>query len=436
MKYKLKLKSAWNEFEAGSVIEVDEATKDALKLAGIAEDWDAEKEAQKQSNTEALKKTIKEEVTTAVKEAVQGMDSNAVKVKFEVVEDESEKNVKKGILHIAEMMKALASNDQDALRKHTVAMKAALGNQEAVDADGGYLVDYEFLSQIVDHMMGELVFTRNATVIPVSGPNNGIKFPEVLDYTRTNGNHAANVYWIAEAAAKTASTPQFNRISIELEKAVGLYYSTDELLMDRSALATIIEDWFSREFSYQQDYCCLRGSGTAQPLGVLAAGNAALVSVARAGAGAIAAADVFNMFARMYPQGLGRAEWFVSNTAYAGLQSLTVGNQPVFLPPQGNNGVINAPAGTLLGRPINILEQASTLGTEGDLLFCCMEDYWIIERGGIEGASSIHVQFTTDQTAYRWVRRWNGRPKWSNVITPNVGSATLSPFVTLTDPAS
>ena len=436
MKYKLKLKSKWNEFEAGSVIEVDEETMKALKLAGIAEDWDAEKEATKDADTETLKTTIKGEVTSAIKEAMKDIQSDSVRVKFEIIEDESEKNVKKGVLHIAEMMKALATNDVAALQKHVIAMKAALGNQEASDADGGYLVDYDFLAQIVDHMMGELVFTRNATVIPVSGPNNGIKYPEVLDYTRTDGAHAANVYWIAEAALKTASTPQFNRISIELEKAVGLYYSTDELLMDRSALATIVDDWFAREFSYQQDYYCLRGNGTLQPLGVLAAGNPSLVSVARAGAGAIAAADVFNMFSRMYPQGLGRAEWFVSNTAYAALQGLTVGNQPVFLPPNGNGGVIAAPAGTLLGRPVNIVEQASVLGTEGDLLFCDMSQYWIIERGGIQGASSIHVQFTTDQTAYRWVRRWNGRPKWNNVITPNQGTATMSPFVTLSDVSS
>ena len=302
MKFKLKLKSKWNEFDAGSVIEVDDLTAKALKLAGIAEDWDAESEASKEASQAVLKETIKEEVTSAVKEAVAGMNSDSVKVNFTVVEDESEKAVKKGVMHIADMMKALATGDLDSLQRHTVAMKAALGNQEAVDADGGYLVDYQFLSQIVDHMMGELVFTKNATVIPISGPNNGIKYPEVLDYDRSDGNHAANVYWIAEAAAKTSSTPQYNRISLELEKAVGLYYSTDELLMDRTALATIVEDWFAREFSYQQDYYGLRGTGTAQPIGVLNAANLALVTVARTAASGITAADVFNMFARLYPQ--------------------------------------------------------------------------------------------------------------------------------------
>jgi len=434
---KLKLKSKWNEFEAGSVIEVDEQTAKALKLAGIAEDWDPEEESKKEESDENLKSLINKEVTEAVKSALSNNQDGNVRVRFEVVEDEKEKNAKQGMLHIGDMLKAMAHGDQDALSKHRSAMKAALGNQEAVDADGGYLVESQFLTRIVDHLFNSLVLTRGATRIPVTAPaSNGISYPELDDYDRTDGNHAVNVYRISEAAAKTKSTPQFGKITINLEKLVGLWYATDELLMDREALAAVVEQWFVREFSYKLDYEALRGSGSGEMLGILDNSNDALVTVNRAGAGAISGTDVFNMYARMWANGFRNCEWFVSNTAYAALQGITVGNQPVFLPPVGNGGAIAAPSGTLLGRPIRILEQASTLGTKGDLNLFDMSQYVIAEKGGIERASSIHVQFTTDQTVTRWVMRNNGRPMWSNVITPNQGSASLSAFVTLGDVSS
>ena len=49
----------------------------------------------------------------------------------------------------------------------------------------------------------------------------------------------------------------------------------------------------------------------------------------------------------------------------------------------------------------------------------------------IRAESSAHAQFTTDQTVYRIIERVDGRPWLQSAITPNQGSNTLSPFVTL-----
>ena len=54
-----------------------------------------------------------------------------------------------------------------------------------------------------------------------------------------------------------------------------------------------------------------------------------------------------------------------------------------------------------------------------------------IEKGGIESASSIHVQFLTDETTFRFVYRFDGGPMWSSTLTPFKGSNTQSPFVVL-----
>jgi hypothetical protein len=55
----------------------------------------------------------------------------------------------------------------------------------------------------------------------------------------------------------------------------------------------------------------------------------------------------------------------------------------------------------------------------------------MIDKGGVQSASSIHVQFVTDQTVFRFVYRVDGQPKWDSALTPLNGTNTVSPFVAL-----
>ena len=44
----------------------------------------------------------------------------------------------------------------------------------------------------------------------------------------------------------------------------------------------------------------------------------------------------------------------------------------------------------------------------------------------------MHVQFLTDQMAYRFTRRVDGLPTWQSALTPYKGTGnTMSPFITL-----
>ena len=90
-----------------------------------------------------------------------------------------------------------------------------------------------------------------------------------------------------------------------------------------------------------------------------------------------------------------------------------------------------APFGTLLGRPILPLEQCQTVGTVGDIMLADWRQYLIIEKGGIEAASSIHVEFLTDQTVFRFILRMDGQPMRNAALTPFKGTLTQSSFVTL-----
>ncbi len=110
--------------------------------------------------------------------------------------------------------------------------------------------------------------------------------------------------------------------------------------------------------------------------------------------------------------------------------SLTVGSGgvPVYMPAGGVSGT---PYSTLFGRPVIPLEQCQTLGTPGDIILADFSQYLLIDKGGINAASSIHVRFLYDENVFRFIYRVDGQPIWNQPVTPFKGSSTKSPFVAL-----
>lgn len=398
----LKLLKAWKQYTCGAIIDVDEATGKSLIAAEVAIPWTAADSARVDEQAALVK--------NAVAEAVKGLKPSST------ANEGSESLYKSGGAFLKDV------------RSRTVKTRTCqgTGSNELVDDEGGYLVDQQFSRTLMERAMSNMQLCTNATRIPIGPGYNGLKFNGLLDYDRRAGSHAVNVYRILEACEKTKSTPKFERKGLDLEKLVGLYYATDELLNDEPALEAMVSRWFGREFGWQMDYEALRGSGTNEFLGVL--NSAALVEVSRNGANLVDANDVARMYSRMYPPSIGRAEWFVSSSVLPQLIGMTIGTQPIWVPPAG---LSVTPYGSLFGRPIRVLEQCSQLGTVGDICFFDMSEYLIIEKGGVQAASSIHVRFVYDETAFRWVLRNNGTPTWSRSIYPNQGKDEISPWIVL-----
>ena len=63
-------------------------------------------------------------------------------------------------------------------------------------------------------------------------------------------------------------------------------------------------------------------------------------------------------------------------------------------------------------------------------MFADLSYYLIGDREQISIASSEHVRFTTNETAWRFIERVDGQPWVDSAFTPANGSS-LSPFVTL-----
>jgi HK97 family phage major capsid protein len=230
---------------------------------------------------------------------------------------------------------------------------------------------------------------------------------------------------MAEAGTKTASKPKFRQIELKLKKCAALCYATDELLEDATALQSWITNSVPQELRFKVEQAIVNGDGIGKPLGMLQAG--CLVSAVRTDASEIDALDLARMWSARYP-GVSDYVWLVNSSIYPQLFNLSVGQMPVYLPA---GGLSASPYGSIFGRPVVETEYNPYLGTLGDIMLVSPSQYAMIAKGGVQSASSIHVNFVYDETAFRFVYRVDGQPLWASAITAYDGTSSLSPFVAL-----
>jgi HK97 family phage major capsid protein len=311
----------------------------------------------------------------------------------------------------------------------------ATGMSEGVPSDGGFLVQTDFATELMRRAYETGLITSRCDRKQASANANGATINYVDETSRATGSRWGGIqaYWLAEAGTKTASKPKFGQMNLKLNKLIGLAYATDELLADTSLLGSIITEGFAEEFGWLLDNAVFRGTGAGTPLGILIGGSLVTVSKETGQAAkTVVAENVLNMWSRMYARSRLNGAWYINQDIEPQLFSMDLpvgtGGTPVYMPP---GGLSQSPYASLMGRPVIPVEQASTLGTIGDIVFADFSQYVLLEKGGIESATSIHVQFVTDETAFRFVLRVDGQPKWVSALTPANGTNTLSPFVAL-----
>ena len=313
-------------------------------------------------------------------------------------------------------------------------VRAATGLGETIPSDGGFLVQTDFSNELVKAVYQTGILSSRCRRFQISGNSNSIKLNAFDETSRVSTRFGGiQSYWIDEAAEKTASKPKFRQMDLNLKKLVGLCYASDEVLADAVALEQIIQSAFVSEFGFKLDDAIINGTGAGQPLGILNSG--CLVSVAKESgqkAATIVYENVVKMYARLLPQSEPNAIWLINRNILPQLyaMNLAVGTAgvPVFMPA---NGLAGLPYNTLFGRPVIAIEQAATLGTVGDIILADLSSYILAEKGGIETAMSIHVQFKYDESVFRFVMRVDGQPMYSSALTAYKGPDTLSPFVVL-----
>jgi len=312
---------------------------------------------------------------------------------------------------------------------------AASGLNETVPSEGGFLVQQDFVADLLQDTFETGLLARRCRQQPISGTSNSIKINGVDETSRASTRYGGIVgYWEEEAALKQGSMPKFRKIELNLKKLIGLCYATDELLDDAAALEGFIRSAFPGEFGFLTDDAIINGTGAGQPLGILNSGS--LVSVAKQtgqAAATVVYENVLKMYSRMFASSLNRAEWFINQSVWVQLAQMSLavgtGGVPVFMPA---NGAAGQPYATLFGRPIVPLEQCAALGTVGDIIFGDFGGGYILAtKGGIKADMSIHIRFLYDESVFRFVLRIDGQPVRASALTPYKGSDTLGHFIVL-----
>lgn len=354
-----------------------------------------------------------------------------------VTEDETDKKAAQPWETLGTFLKAVvvAATRPGMTDERLKAQKAVLGASSGVPSDGGFLVQQGFSDQLfmLEHAPDEIV--RRTRRFPVGANNNGLKINAVDETSRATGSRWGGVqaYWAAEGDSVTATKPKFRQISMELNKLMAVMYATDEMLEDAAQLEAVARVAVPEELSWMLANEIIRGTAAGRPRGIL--NSSALVTVSKEtgqAAATILFENVIKMWSRLWARSRANAIWAINQDIEPQLYSMSLaigtGGVPVYLPQGGLN---SSPFATLMGRPVVPIEQASTLGTVGDIMLLDMGQYLTIDKGGVKEASSMHVAFLTDQMAFRWTYRVDGEPGWRTTLTPANGSNTQSPFIAL-----
>lgn len=309
----------------------------------------------------------------------------------------------------------------------------AQGAGIAIDSDGGFLVQTTFSSEIMRKMHDTGVLLGGVRRIPIASNTNGIKLPMVDESSRADGSRMGGIrgYWVEEGEAPTATKGTFAQLHLELKKVAALGYATSELLENAPAMAAFFTDAFAEELRFKVEDAIFEGDGAGKPQGLTEAN--AVISVSKEtgqAAATIVHENLIKMWARLWARSRANSIWYYNQDIEPQLDELaktigTAGVEPSY--------VTYAQDGSyrIKGRPAMPIEYASTLGTVDDIVLADLGAYFLIDNGGINQAQSIHVRFTTDETAFRATYRVDGGSSWKEALTPFKGTNTQSPFITL-----
>jgi HK97 family phage major capsid protein len=351
-----------------------------------------------------------------------------------VVTENVETDPKRGFNTVGEFMQAVYRAEKfgqspDPRLLIGAALPSSYSN-EGAGQDGGFVVPPQFSKDIFTLSLGEDSLLPLTDEVEING--NSMAFPK--DETTPWGTNGIRAFWQGEASTAVATKLALGLATLRLKKLMALVPTTDELLEDANALASYLPGKIADSIRWKTNEAILFGAGNGVPAGCIS--SPAVVTVAKESGQATATllpANLAKMVARLPAGSYGKAIWIINNDVLPALFTLTLGNYPIYLTGGSNVGGIQVnPYGLLLGRPIVLSQHAASFSGQGDVILADLSYYQTITKaGGMQTATSMHLYFDADLTAFRTTFRMDGQPKIAQPISPAKGSNTLSPFIQL-----
>ena len=301
-------------------------------------------------------------------------------------------------------------------------------NSNGGGAGEGFLVPPEYSTQIWD------IAFENTDLLGMSQPepttSNAVFKPK--DETTPWGAVGVQAAWRSEGQQLLATKLAVTGELMTLHELYAFCAASQEVISDAPMLQDRLTRQAGNAIQWKASDAVMYGDGAGKPLGFMRAPS--LITVpkdANQPAKTLTVSNLANMVARVLRTG-GKPMWIINPDVLPQLVQLVIPGTtiPAYLP---NNmpGQANPWDGYLLGYPVMFSEHAQTLGTAGDVTCANMSGYYSVTKGGVDFASSIHLYFDQNLTAFRWTFRLTGQPMLSKPVQPANGNTTKSHFVAL-----
>jgi len=355
---------------------------------------------------EELKK-LEEVLTKKIEQVMDVVKENPVNKSFAYKKEEA--TIEKSVLETDPILRRqrpfvkLSKKMEDFIS--FIKTKAA-GMTEGTDAYGGYLVPEEFNAEVIRYINENAIVRPRARVFNMTRDKVGI--PR-LNQTSSNFG-GVTLYWPAEGEEKTGSYPQFEKVTLNSNKVIGLIPATDELLEDSAVnVANFLTSLVGEAIAYEEDYRFLRGTGSGQPQGIIT--STAITTIARHTSSKIVIEDILSMdenFPAWAEVGNGVC-WITTKGGITQLRQLAYTTTGYIKLLWGENWVAGMPP-TLMGKPVLVTDKLPAYTNAGGIILCNLGYYYIGDRGGLRVEASPYPRFVYDETLFRFVKRVDGQP--------------------------
>ncbi len=262
------------------------------------------------------------------------------------------------------------------------------------DSEGGYLVPDEFERTLVDGLQENNIFRGLAHVIQTTSGDR--KIPVVASH--------GSASWVDEEGAYQESDDAFSQVTIGAYKLGTMIKVSEELLNDSVFdIQSYLASEFARRIGNAEEEAFINGNGTSKPTGVL---NTAEVGVTAAGATAITADEIIDLFHSLSVPYRGKAVWLLNDTTVQYLRKLKDGNGQYLWQP----GLVAGAPDTILGRPVKVSRYMPAIGAGNKTIaFGDFNYYWIADRQGRSFRRLDELFAVNGQVGFRGSERVDGK---------------------------
>ncbi len=439
-------------FKIGDVIEVPEDMAKNLVNCGLAEATDKPESNMSEGLTkslDSLTKTVTDVVETTLTKAIADASEKVAKSvpQYQVAKDENyDLEKSSGFKDVSHFIKCVQSAGMAAqggagldISGMEFLTKAPSGQNISNDTEGNFAVPDVMSTIIWDNIEKDPADLINLTDRYTTA-GTSLKIPRAFESSRKEGTGqryaGITTTWLDEAGEIQPTKATIGRQSLELHKLGAVTYATEEMLDDQGFnFMGWVNDKVPRALGFAINQAIVEGTGVAKPKGFLN-GDSLIVVPLESGQGnhTIFHRNVNKLYWRNWKRST--AIWLAHPDLVQQLEFMffnddTTNKRPIYLPA---NQVVASPFGVMYGRPVIPYEFMPDFGDQGDIAFVDMSQYATLTKAGggaIKTASSIHIRFLFEETAFRFTARIDGSELWTSPKEDLKGDTTRSPFVVL-----